>query len=176
MILRAIFLSLGPYFLLIPIIIYVVCKFKYKNEILPEGYASFEKRSLAYMIDNMLYLTFDYLVKTAYLKLSVPVPIPPGLIIFSFSFLNIIVLPSVTGWSIGKRITSIKIVKKDDKKAAFIDIVYREIVKDWFSVTFAFIGCVWMLFGKNKLTWHDSVADTRVIKITKEANKLTNSD
>lgn len=160
-----------PLPLVIPIIVYIVCKIKYKGEKAPEGYASFEKRTLAYLIDFNLFLITDYLVRTGYLNLSFTIPIPPDVIILGLSFLNILILPAITGWSIGKRFTSIKIVKKDNKKAYFIDILYREIVKNLFSVEVIFLGCLWMFFGKNRLTWHDSVADTRVVNIAVETTK-----
>ncbi len=176
MILRGVFSSLGPFFFVIPIIVYIVCKIKFKGEKRPEGYASFERRAFAYVLDNILFFTFDFLVKTGYAKLSLTIPILPGVIIYGLYFLNIIVLPTITGWSIGKRITSIKIIKKDNKKAGFVDIVYREIVKNWFSVGIVFLGCLWMIFGKNKLTWHDSVADTRVVNMAKEADNTIPAD
>jgi uncharacterized RDD family membrane protein YckC len=76
-----------------------------------------------------------------------------------------IILPTITGCSIGKRIVSIKLVKKDKKKAEFFDVVYRELVKTLFSVPIIYLGCLWMLFGEGKFTWHDGVADIRVVKI-----------
>lgn len=76
-----------------------------------------------------------------------------------------VILPTITGWSIGKRMVGIQIVKKDNKKAEFFDVIYREIVKSLVSVPLVYIGCLWMLFGENRLTWHDNVSDIRVIKI-----------
>lgn len=176
MVLRAILLSLGPFFLVIPIIVYIICIIKFKGEKLPDGYASFERRALAFVIDSCIYLILDFVVKTGYSKLSFTIPLPPGLIIWSLTILNIVILPTITGWSIGKGITSIKIVKKGNKKAEFIDIVYRELVKNWFSVGIVFFGCLWMFIGKEKLTWHDSVADTRVVNMNRKDNKVTETE
>jgi hypothetical protein len=45
---------LGPLFYLIPIAMHAVLKIKTKNNPITEGYASFERRSFAFMIDLLL--------------------------------------------------------------------------------------------------------------------------
>ena len=117
------------------------------------------------MIDFGLILLFDFLIKLIYSNLASPPPVAPLILAMLFSFTNMIILPTITGWSIGKRIVSIQLIKKDKKKAEFIDVIYREIVKAFISVPIIYLGCLWMLFGEGKLTWHDSVADIRVVKI-----------
>ena len=163
----AIISYLWPVFIIIGPIVYIVGKIKSKNDKLPAEYASFERRASAYVVDAILFFIFHYLAETVFPKLSGQTPTPAVIIFWGLSILNIIILPSITGWSVGKRMLSIKIIKKDNKKAGFIDIIYREIVKNCFSVAILFMGCFWMIFSEKKLTWHDSVADTRVINILK---------
>ena len=165
-ILRSIWNNAGPIFYLFPIIIYAICKLKNKNIKLEEGFATFEFRAVAYVIDFGLILLFDFLIKLIYSKLSSPPPIAPILLSMLFSFTNMIIIPTITGWSIGKRVVGIQLVKKDKKKAEFFDVIYREIVKGFISVPIIYLGCLWMLFGEGKLTWHDGVADIRVVKIS----------
>ena len=156
----------GPLFYLIPIVIYGVLKIKTRNETLPIGYASIEKRGSALIIDIVLIIALE--VGLTWLFSSTPEP-PVFVIQFLvlvFSFCNLVILPSITGWSVGKRILSIKIIKKENKKAGFFDLFYREIVKSWFSLSLFYLGCFWMLIGKKQLTWHDSVADTRVVHLS----------
>jgi len=50
---------LGPLFYLIPIVIYGVLKIKTRNEDLPSGYASIEKRGLALIIDILLIIALE---------------------------------------------------------------------------------------------------------------------
>jgi uncharacterized RDD family membrane protein YckC len=121
----------GPLFYLIPIIIYGVLKIKTRNETLPEGYASIEKRALAFIIDIVLILALE--VGLTRLLSSTPEPriFLIQFIVLGIAFCNLVILPSLTGWSLGKRLLSIKIIKKENKKAEFFDVFYREIVKSW---------------------------------------------
>lgn len=161
----------GPLFYLIPIVIYGVLKIKTRNETLPNGYASIEKRGLALIIDIVLIIALEI----GLTRLLSPTPEPRVFLIqflvLALSFCNLVILPSITGWSLGKRLLSIKIIKKEHKKAGFFDIFYREIVKSWFSLPLFYLGCFWMLIGKRQLTWHDSVADTRVVNLSHTIEK-----
>ncbi len=165
----------GPLFYAIPLIIYGILKLKTRKDTLPDGVASFEKRAFALVFDvGLLYaIEIGLLQYVTQFKNSPNLPI--NFIVVMVSFLNMIVLPSVTGWSLGKRLFGIKIVKKQNQAPGFFDIFYREIVKSWFSIPLLFLGCFWMLIGKAKLTWHDNVADTRVLSIaySEEQNMLT---
>jgi len=147
-----------------PTIIYLICKLKKRKIKKNNEYASFERRALAFLVDFILLMIFGNLIH----NISILPQVLPSILVYVFSITNMIILPIITGWSLGKRIVAIKIVKKSNNiKADFYEIIYREIVKSWFSVPLLFIGCLWMLFGKNKLTWHDSVSDTRVIYMYK---------
>jgi Mce-associated membrane protein len=157
----------GPLFYLIPVIIYAVLKIKSRNTTLPDGYASIEKRALAFIVDLVLIIALEIGLN----RLFSSKPEPPFFLIkflvLGLGFCNLVILPSITGWSLGKRLLSIKIIKKENKKAGFFDVFYREIVKSWFSLPLLYLGCFWMLIGKRNLTWHDSVADTRVVSLSR---------
>ena len=161
----------GPLFYLIPVIIYGVLKAKIRNDALPDGYASIEKRASALAIDVVLIIALEIGLK--WLLSSTPEPrvFLIKFLVLALSFCNLVILPSITGWSLGKRLLSIKIIKKEYKKAGFFDIFYREIVKSWFSLPPFYLGCFWMLIGKRQLTWHDSVADTRVVHLSQTIEK-----
>ena len=162
----------GPLFYLVPITIYGISKLKSKDKPIIEGYASFEKRVIAFIIDLTLIEGLALCMQIIFSTIPDPPIIIAGILVLAFAFTNMVILPSKTGWSLGKRALGIKIIKKNDKKAGLFDIWYREIVKSWFSLSVFFMGCFWMLIGKAQLTWHDSVADTRVVNIKKEqANK-----
>ena len=156
----------GPLFYLIPVVIYAVVKVRTRNETLPDGYASIEKRALAFIIDLVLIIALEIALKWLFSSTPEPPLLLIQFLLLAISFCNLVILPSITGWSLGKRLLSIKIVKKENKKAGFFDIFYREIVKSWFSLSIFYLGCFWMLIGKKQLTWHDSVADTRVVHLS----------
>ena len=155
----------GPLFYVIPIAIYAILKFKAKRSPLPAGFASFERRAIAFLIDFALIDGLDFGLNILLSGMNDPPILLGKLIVLVFAIFNLIVLPSKTGWSLGKRILSIKIVKKVDQKPGIYDLLYREIIKSWFSLSVFFIGCFWMLIGKKHLTWHDAVADTNVFEM-----------
>lgn len=156
----------GPLFYLIPIVIYAILKIKTRNESFPKGYASIEKRALALIIDILLIIAFELGLRWLFSSKPEQVIFFIQFLVLALSFCNLVIIPGITGWSLGKRILSIKIIKKENKKAGFFDIFYREIVKSWLSLPLFYLGCFWMLIGKGQLTWHDSVADTRVVNLS----------
>lgn len=156
----------GPLFYLIPLAIYAALKLKTRNEGLPDGYASFERRAIAFVIDFLLITAFHLAIVQLLSQMSTPPSFLGSVLVLVFSFANMIVLPGKTGWSLGKRALSIKIIKTHNRKAGFFDIFYREIIKSWFSLPFLYLGCFWMFRGKRRLTWHDAVADTRVVSLS----------
>ena len=167
----------GLLFYIIPLSIYGILKYKNRNNLLPDGYATFEKRVFAFIIDYALIEGLAVCMNMAFVKMENPPIFWGTIIILAFALFNLIILPYKTGWSLGKRALSIKIIKKDFKKLGIYDLLYREIVKSWFSLSLIYFGCFWMLIGKNQLTWHDSVADTRVYNINWEtSNKALEED
>ena len=159
-ILKSVFGMMGPFYYVIPIIIYVIFKInnKKKNDQLPEGYASFEIRLCAFIIDYALIILLDYFTESF-------------LYAFIFAVIDLIILPSRTGWSVGKRILKIKIIKSNGKKADGFDLFTRELIKNMLSISILCLGCLWMMISKNKLTWHDSGAATRVVSISHDTNE-----
>ena len=155
----------GPLFYLIPLVIYGTLKLKIGNEGLPDGYASFERRAIALVVDFVLVTAFHLSIVQLLSQMSNPPPFLGSVLVLVFSFANMIVLPGKTGWSLGKRALSIKIIKTQNRTAGFFDIFYREIIKSCFSLPFLYLGCFWMFLGKRRLTWHDAVADTRVVSL-----------
>jgi len=152
----------GLIFYFIPVTIYVLLKKKSKNYPYPVGYATFEKRAAAIGIDTALIYGVNYLAIYIYSGTPEPPVFKIALITMAASFGNLVVLPTFTGWSIGKKILKIKIIRKENKEAGFGEIFARELVKSWFSMTFFYLGCFWFLTSK-RTTWHDSVADTIVV-------------
>ena len=162
----------GPLFYLLPLAIYGILKLKTKNKPIPEGFASFERRGAALIIDFILIEGLAVGMQLLCSQMADPPVFWGSVLVFGFAFTNMVILPARTGWSLGKRVVGIKIVTKNDSKVGLFEIWYREIVKSWFSLSVLFLGCFWMMIGKAQLAWHDSIADTRVIRMKgKQANK-----
>jgi len=158
--------------IIIPLLLYPIFKIKGKKIPFPKNYASFERRLAAFIIDLVLIQiismvliiiiwqgSVDELFDLSYLGLRITI-----------YWIDFVFLTWLTGASVGKMIFKIKVVKKGGNKAGFIDLIYREIVKN-ISFWIFNLGFLWMLISQKKLTWHDSVADTRVVRhinITKE--------
>lgn len=157
----------GPLFYLIPLAIYGILKLKTKNKTIPEGYASFERRGGAFIIDFILIEGLAVGVNLLYSNMAEPPVFWGSVLVLGFAFTNMVILQAKTGWSIGKKILGIKIVTKTDSKVGFFEIWYREIIKSWFSLSVFFLGCFWMMIGKAQLAWHDSIAGTRVVIINR---------
>ena len=157
---------------IIPLLLYPIFKIKGKKIPLPENYASFERRLAAFIIDLVLIDIISVVLIIAIWQGSIDE-------LFDLSYfglriaiywIDFVFLTWLTGASVGKMIFKIKVIKKGGNKAGFIDLIYREIVKNVSFWPFN-LGFLWMLISQKKLTWHDSVADTRVVRhinITKE--------
>jgi len=167
----------GPLFYLIPLAIYGILKLKTRNKTIPEGYASFERRGGALIIDFLLIEGLAVCMQLLYSKMADPPVFWGSVLVLGIGFTNMVILPAKTGWSLGKKVLRIKIVTKNDTKVGFFEIWYREIIKSWFSLSVFFLGCFWMMIGKAQLAWHDSIADTRVVRMNgKQANKSMEVD
>ncbi|MBM3283021.1 RDD family protein [Candidatus Gottesmanbacteria bacterium] len=70
------------------------------------------------------------------------------------------------GQTPGKMVVGIKVVKIDTHTSpGYISAFLREIVGKIISCLVICLGFFWMLWDKNKQTWHDKIANTIVIKI-----------
>lgn len=166
----------GPLFYLLPLVIYGILKIRTKNKPLPEGYATFERRALAFLIDFALIEGLAVGMNLVFKRMTDPPAFWGGVLILIFAIFNMAILPAKTGWTLGKRALSIKIVKTGDRKLGVYDMLYREIIKSWFSLSIIYMGCFWMLIGKNQLTWHDSVVDRVYDLKWKQADKSLEED
>lgn len=70
------------------------------------------------------------------------------------------------GQTLGKKALGIKVVKKDSQQApGYMSAFLREVVGKIVSSLVFGLGFLWMLWDKDKQTWHDKIAGTIVIKI-----------
>lgn len=70
------------------------------------------------------------------------------------------------GQTLGKKVLGIKVVKKDSQQApGYMSAFLREVVGKFVSGIVFGLGYLWMLWDKDKQTWHDKIAGTIVIRI-----------
>ncbi len=74
-----------------------------------------------------------------------------------------ILLSQWNGYTIGKKIMGIKVVRTDGKTPDWIHAFVRSISR-WLSALPLELGYFWMLWDKDSQTWHDKLADTYVVE------------
>lgn len=84
-----------------------------------------------------------------------------GLLFIPWLFLGL--MEGITGGSIGKLVTGIRVKRKDGGKANLLTTTIRFVAKI-FSTLIFFIGYIIALFDRKRQTLHDKVANTLVLK------------
>lgn len=138
-------------------------------------YAGFAVRLAAYLFDSLF-------VGSALLLIRVPVfcatlfsssnPVKNPFL-FEFSIYDIVLyLISVayfvfmtygTGYTLGKRIMNLKVVREDGEKLTLLNVLYRETIGRYLSSIIIFIGYIMIALDDQKRGIHDRLCDTRVI-------------
>jgi uncharacterized RDD family membrane protein YckC len=139
--------------------------------VLPD--ASFKHRALAAGLDGVFYAIFSQIISAVLgivMKSNI-VPVEVGAILVllvSFIILPLIyyVMPlKKTGQTLGKKILKVKVVSLENNEALDLStVVKREFLGKMLSSIVFMIGFIVHLFGRP--TWHDSIANTRVIKVS----------
>lgn len=149
---------------IIPLLLYPLFKFKGKKTSLPENFASFEIRLAAIIIDWIIIELVAYCIIIIIAQyINTPLNLYNFGVHLLFGWLDFVLLTWLTGASLGKLILKLKVTKKNGEPAGFIDIFYRELVKNFSFLCFN-IGFLSMLINEKKLTWHDGIADTIVVR------------
>ncbi len=105
------------------------------------------------LLDNA---TFDIVVGSALFLLFV---------IGYFSFFW-----SLVGYTPGKALLGLKVVKMDGAKLSFFRSLLRFFAY-WISAIPLFIGFFWVLWDPKRQGWHDKIAGTQVLFIPKKPHK-----
>jgi len=127
---------------------------------------------------------YDWLLVVAIMMVaSVPVvaitaaPVSPGQIWYRLALISVAALFFIAFWTmggqtLGMRAWRIKVVQSDGSKVTTTQATSRfacAIV----SALAAGLGFVWMLFSREKLSWHDQWSGTRLILLPKTKGKYT---
>ncbi len=77
---------------------------------------------------------------------------------------NIVILPLITGRSIGKLVTGLQVVRSDGLDASVLKIALRQTIGYLLTAATLGIGFVWCVFSSKGRTLHDYLTDTIVIR------------
>lgn len=130
-------------------------------------YAGFWRRFLAVIIDSILLGILFYFLRTI---------MPYGFYgyrggYFAFQaipwIINIIYFATMhrmSGQTLGKKVMGVKVIRYDGSLVTWPQSFGREIAKI-LSGLIIYLGYLWMLWEKERRTWHDLIAKTHVVKI-----------
>ncbi|QQG41972.1 MAG: RDD family protein [Candidatus Woesebacteria bacterium] len=89
-----------------------------------------------------------------------------SLIFFVLELVYFIYFIGAKGQTLGKMALKIKVVKVGTTEApGYLKAFLREVVGKFISSFVFLLGFLWMLWDKNKQTWHDKIAGTVVVKV-----------
>lgn len=143
-----------------------------------KNYASFGRRFAAVFIDGLIVGVINMLVSSLTGGLTPTQTYSSGygynapVLGLSF-FLNIVIgwgyfiyFIGSRGQTPGKMVMGIKVVNMGtNKNPDYLHAFLREIVGKFISGLFLAIGYLWMLWDKDKQTWHDKIAKTQVVRV-----------
>lgn len=93
------------------------------------------------------------------------------LVFILFGFTDFLVLPLLTGQSIGKMLTGLKIVNLDGTPASFTHLLLRHLIGYPISLLIGGLGFFMAVFTSNGRALHDFLAGTVVVYGTRQALK-----
>jgi uncharacterized RDD family membrane protein YckC len=127
-------------------------------------------RFVAFTVDWVIVLSVDWAIFLTY-HIATQRPLGEWEALF-FQWLYVImwmgyniVMINMSGQTFGKKLLGIKVVGEDGKKLTLLQTIARETIGRFLSTVFFEIGYLWMIFDKNRQTWHDMLAKTIVIKV-----------
>ena len=139
------------------------------------NYAGFAVRFAAWLIDALVTLVplsilrgiqFALAVYNPYAALARPVLFrysPLDIAIYLLPVIYFIAMTLSYGATVGKMAMKIKVVSVDGDSLSFRQILMRELVGRYLSLTLLCIGYFMMIPDSQKRALHDRIADTRVI-------------
>ncbi len=77
---------------------------------------------------------------------------------------------TLIGFTPGKALLGLKVVRKDGKKLSFFRSLIR-FFSYWISAIPLFLGFFWVLWDPKRRGWHDKIAGTQVLYIHRRAHR-----
>ena len=144
--------------------------------------AALNLRGIAAIIDMIILFVMELILLSPFLTYATYIERELGEDWFSFLFILImlplwlvyfVVQEGIWGQTIGKRITKIKVVKVNGKKAGWLKVLLRNLFRfvDLIGPCPYGVGLFSIVFTKNKQRIGDIIAKTVVIRVSKKGNQ-----
>ncbi len=131
--------------------------------------SSFNKRAIAFMLDDMLISMMFVIIFWDKFKILVE---PEAVVLFINSlFIYIILVKTIYqtifialyGQTLGKMVMKIRVINREYfDQPSYLEALQRGVVRALSEVVF-YIGFIWANFTPLRQTWHDKVAKTLVV-------------
>ena len=123
------------------------------------------RRVVAYIIDLLISgAAGKIFVSISVSFLHVPESAAAIINFFLLAYFYWVGLTQQFGATPGKKVMGLKIVTEDFKvRPSFEQLILREVVGRMVSTVPLFLGFAWVSFNKERKSWHDMIAKTRVI-------------
>ncbi len=124
-------------------------------------YAGFWRRFLAMIIDSILIGIVNGVIAATIFQ---DLPVARTLITIVIAWSYLVYFIGSRGQTLGKMALGIKVVDMKGKKVDYKTALLRETIGKFVSGIVLDLGYLWMLWDKQKQTWHDKIAKTVVVK------------
>jgi uncharacterized RDD family membrane protein YckC len=133
------------------------------------GYAGFGARVTAFLLDLLLTAAWALPFRALYRQV-LPDPAvlggvrASGLVVLVAAWAYFVVTTALTGGTLGKHATGLRVVGTDLARPGWVTVLFREVVGRIIVTASLGIGYLWAAFDPRKQGWHDRIADTLVLR------------
>lgn len=127
--------------------------------------ATFGNRAVAAIVDGVILAVTNQI-----LTVVIGIILPPTILAIAAFVLSLalqygyfIVMTLKGGQTLGKKLMKIRVVPIDSGELGLGAVILRETIGKFVSGIVLALGYIWVLIGKE--AWHDSMANTRVVKL-----------
>lgn len=133
--------------------------------------ASFFHRLLAILYDSLLLLALMFLATLPFIAIRAGEPVDPGYLPYQLTLISVIWLFFVGFWTTSGRTLGMQSwrLRVEDENGntpgiAAASVRFFAAILSWLPLG---LGFLWQLWDKDRLTWHDRISGTRLIRYPK---------
>ena len=133
--------------------------------------ASFFQRLFAILYDSLLLLALMFLATLPFIAIRAGEPVDPGYLPYQLTLIGVIWLFFVGFWTTSGRTLGMQSwrLRVEDEKGntpgiAVASVRFFAAILSWLPLG---LGFLWQLWDKDRLTWHDRISGTRLIRYPK---------
>lgn len=133
--------------------------------------ASFFQRLFAILYDSLLLLALMFLATLPFIAIRAGEPVDPGYLPYQLTLIGVIWLFFVGFWTtsgrtLGMQSWRLRVEDENGNKPgiATASVRFFAAILSWLPLG---LGFLWQLWDKDRLTWHDRISGTRLIRYPK---------